>query len=118
MAFQKPETSRRARLLRRSDTAAEQRLWERLRSRRLAGLKFVRQLPVGPYCADFACRERKVIVEVDGATHGERGEVAHDATRDAFLRHEGYAVLRMWNEDVFKNIDGVLESILIAAGKI
>ena len=118
MDYLKPEQRERARQLRKSDTAAEQRLWEQLRGRRLSGLKFVRQLPIGPYIADFACRTAHLIVEVDGATHSSDEEVTYDQDRTAYLEHEGWKVLRVWNAEVFTNRDGVLETILHAAGKL
>jgi very-short-patch-repair endonuclease len=113
MAFQTPTSVNRARNLRKSDTVAERRLWEAIRNRRLAGFKFVRQLPVGPYVADFACWERKLILEVDGATHGTESELRHDEKRTAFLQAEGFRVMRCWNDDVFMNLEGVLEGILL-----
>lgn len=116
MAYTKPESVERARELRKKDTAAEQRLWERLRGRRLGGLKFVRQLAIGPYFADFACREKKLIVELDGLTHSSEEEMNYDAVRTEFLETQGYRVVRVWNVEVFKNLDGVLEGILIEAG--
>ncbi len=107
-----------SRALRRSDTEAEHRLWQDLRGRRLGGHKFVRQLPVGPFIADFACREHKLIVEVDGATHASEDELTYDERRTSFLVEQGWRVLRIWNHDVFTNRDGVCETILIAlAGK-
>jgi very-short-patch-repair endonuclease len=114
VARTKPEAVQRARSLRGGDTAAEQRLWESLRSRRLNGWKFVRQLPVGPYFADFTCRERKLIVEVDGVTHSTDAECEYDSVRSAFLAAQGYRVMRMWNSEVFENLNGVLETILLA----
>ena len=117
MAYLTPIQRERARKLRKSDTAAEQRLWESLRSRRLQNMKFVRQLPIGPYIADFACRAAGLIVEVDGATHSTAEEVAYDAARTAFLETQGYRVLRAGNHDVFTNRGGVLESIMLALGK-
>jgi very-short-patch-repair endonuclease len=76
---------RRSRELRASQTSAEQRLWAALRSRRLSGFKFVRQEPIGPYFADFVCREKKLVVEVDGATHSTGEERERDASpRDSF----------------------------------
>jgi very-short-patch-repair endonuclease len=99
------DTSRR---LRRNATIAEQRLWYQVRSRSLYGAKFVRQEPVGPYIVDFACREHRVIVEVDGGQHAEN---ERDAVRDRWLHDHGYRVLRFWNNDVIENIDGVLETI-------
>jgi very-short-patch-repair endonuclease len=99
----------RTRQLRRNSTDAEMKLWFAVRDRRLAGLKFVRQKSIGPYVVDFLCRDRKLIVEVDGGQHAES---AHDQARDAFLTAEGYSVLRFWNSDVLANIDGVLQTIL------
>ncbi|WP_421693828.1 endonuclease domain-containing protein [Aestuariivirga sp.] len=101
-----------ARRLRRHDTASEQRLWAALRDRRLHGLKFVRQLPVGSYVADFACREHRLIIEVDGATHATEEEAAYDAERTLCLHSKGWRVLRVWNEDVVRRLDAVLDSIL------
>ena len=105
---------RRARGLRREQTEAERRLWRKLRDRRLGGFKFVRQEPIGPFVADFVCRERALILEVDGATHSTDKEVASDARRTAFLEREGYRVLRATNAGVYENLDGVLETILAA----
>ncbi|MCP8883236.1 DUF559 domain-containing protein [Devosia sp. XJ19-1] len=99
----------RPRQLRRNASIAENRLWYVLRNRGLNGLKFVRQFPVGPYFADFACREAALIVELDGGQHAEN---MTDETRTAFLNAEGYAVLRFWNDEVLKYRDTVCELIL------
>ena len=104
-------TTARAQTLRAVPTDAERKLWFRLRDRRLNGAKFVQQAPVGPYFADFACRESKLIVELDGSQHVDS---AHDATRDAFLVSKGYSILRFWNDDALRAIDGVCETILAA----
>jgi very-short-patch-repair endonuclease len=101
----------KARQLRRSSTDAEMKLWFALRDRRLGGHKFVRQKPVAPYIADFICRDRKLIIEVDG---GQRSDNPHDIRRDAFLAANGYQILRFWNTDVLTNLDGVLTTILAA----
>jgi very-short-patch-repair endonuclease len=106
-----PNRTSRSRNLRRAETPAEKRLWTKLRDRRLGGLKFVRQAPIGPYYADFLCRERQLIVEVDGATHSTDAEIARDALRTAFLERVGYRVLRIQNIEIFENIDGVCETI-------
>jgi very-short-patch-repair endonuclease len=92
----------------RGQTDAETRLWFALRDRRLAGFKFVRQVSIGAYIADFVCREEKLVVEVDGGQHAEN---AADQIRDIFTRNEGYRVLRFWNSDVLANCDGVLRTI-------
>jgi len=106
--------AKRARALRRAQTEAERLLWRRLRGRGLAGFKFVRQEPIGPYFADFACRERKLVVEIDGATHSTDEEIRRDERRAAFLRAQGYAIVRFANDDVYRNLDSVLETILAA----
>ena len=105
---------RRARVLRRQQTPAEARLWSRLRDRRLAGLKFARQEPVGPFVADFVCREAKVVVEVDGATHSTDDEIARDRRRETYLEIRGFRVVRIHNEDVYRKLDDVLDTILAA----
>ena len=100
------------RALRSRQVSAEEKLWEELRNRRLSGFKFVRQLPVGAYFGDFVCRERKLIVEVDGATHGSDVEIANDSVRTSVLEGMGYRVCRITNDDVTRNIEGVLEWLL------
>jgi very-short-patch-repair endonuclease len=97
--------------LRHEQTEAERRLWYRLRDRRLAGFKFVRQKSVGPYVADVCCREARLIIERDGSQHAESG---YDAVRDAWLIEQGYRVLRFWNAEVSNNVIGVLDTILAA----
>ena len=101
----------RSRRLRRDSTNTESKLWRRLKSRQLYGLKFVRQEPVGPFTVDFVCREQRLVVEVDGGQHADS---KHDVERDRWLADHGYRVLRFWNNDVLGNIDGVLETIAIA----
>ncbi len=100
-----------ARELRITLTEAERRLWNSLRNRSLSGHKFVRQAPIGPFIADFLCRERRLVVEVDGATHSQDSEISADARRTGYMKSEGYVVMRVWNIDVFTNLDGVLETI-------
>jgi very-short-patch-repair endonuclease len=87
------------------------RLWLKLRDRRLSGFKFTRQHAVGPYMADFVCRDRKLIIEVDGGQHADN---VHDRIRDDNLGAQGYRILRFWNTDVLSNMDGVLTTILAA----
>jgi very-short-patch-repair endonuclease len=103
------ETSKRVRQLRTNATDAETKLWFAVRDRRLAGFKFVRPKSIGPYVVDLLCRDRNLIVELDG---GQNAESESDQVRDAYLASEGYRVLRFWNSDVLGNIDGVLETVL------
>ena len=94
-------------------------MWSELRARRLNGLKFVRQCPVGPYFVDFLCRELKVIVEIDGGTHSTAEEIARDEMRSTYLRLQGYRIFRAHNTEVFENIGGVCDTLLaFARGEI
>jgi very-short-patch-repair endonuclease len=102
------KTIRIARRLRVNQTGAETVLWNRIRNRQIDGHKFVRQEPILGYICDFVCRERRLIIEVDGGQHNES---ATDAIRDRRLIEEGYRVLRFWNNDVLGNIEGVLTTI-------
>ena len=102
--------TRHARAMRHQPTPAEHMLWRSLRARQ-TGAKWRRQVPIGPFIVDFFCPAACLIVEVDGATHAG-GEP--DAQRDAWLRGKGYAVLRVWNNEVTGNLDGVLRVVIDA----
>jgi very-short-patch-repair endonuclease len=108
-----PLALQRARSLRQSETEAERKLWGYLRDRRLGGYKFRRQVPVPPFVADFLCLSHLLIVEVDGATHGDQNEVQYDARRTQFLNDKGFRVHRVSNIDVFRSMTDVLDGILI-----
>ena len=82
----------------------------------MIGSHFRRQVVIGPFIADFACMGAKLIIEVDGSQHGEEANVSRDATRAKWFEAEGFRVLRYWNSDVFKNIEGVLNDIQAALG--
>jgi very-short-patch-repair endonuclease len=101
-----------ARRLRKNSTFAERRLWKYLRSRGLGDFKFVRQEPIGPYIVDFVCRERRLVIEIDGGQHATS---ARDVVRDRWLADHRYRVLRFWNNEVLGNIEGVWETIFAAA---
>ncbi len=103
-----------ARSMRFTPTEAERRLWGYLRKRSLNGFRFNRQVEVGRFIVDFLCREHRLIVEVDGATHSKANEIAYDNRRDAYLIAKGFRVHRVPNLEVFTNMDGVLEGILLA----
>ena len=103
-----------ARSLRKNETLAEKRLWEQLRNRTLEDFKFSRQVPVGSYIVDFVCREQRLVVEVDGATHSTDDELAQDNRRTEFLKSEGYDVIRFQNEEILNGMDEVLTLILQA----
>lgn len=106
-----PERTERARALRNNATPAERTLW-RLLSRYRP--KFTRQLPIGRYTADLACRAAHLVIEFDGSQHIDS---AHDERRTLFLQSEGWTVIRFWNSEVSENPDGVAEAILLKAAE-
>jgi len=88
-------------------TEAEKKIWYALRKKQL-GVEFRRQQPIGKYIVDFTCLERKLVIEVDG---GEHFNSPKDTIRDRWFDQQGYKVLRFWNPDVLKNVDGVVQTI-------
>jgi len=100
-----------ARRLRSDQTSAERKLWTALRRHGIEGFRFRRQVALFGFIVDFASFEARLIVEVDGATHSTESEVARDSRRDEILRSNGNSVLRFTNDEVFRNIEGVLETI-------
>lgn len=107
-------TVARARALRKRMTAEELTLWFQLRQLKALGWRFRRQSPEEPYILDFVCREASLVIEVDGAHHGDPKQSEYDARRDLFLREHGLTVLRFWAGDVRENLDGVITEILAA----
>ena len=105
--------NRTARKLRKNSTHAERSLWFLLRDRRLLGYKIRRQRPIGPYIADFVCIEHRLVIEVDGS---QPAESAADEFRTKWLQDNGWRVIRIWNNDITDNRDGVLEAILTVLG--
>jgi very-short-patch-repair endonuclease len=99
-----------ARTMRAAPTDAEHRLWEHLRAERLPNFKFRRQQPLGDFIIDFVCLEARLIIELDGGQHNGS---ASDVNRDEWLASQGFVVLRFWNNEVFENLEGVLERILV-----
>jgi very-short-patch-repair endonuclease len=102
--------------MRKDMTDAELKLWNALRAHRLMRLGFRRQLPVAGYIVDFACPEHHIIVEVDGSGHADAEAMAADAKRSAALASVGWKILRFWNDDVLRDIDGVCTHILRTIG--
>ena len=103
-----------AKRLRVEATLAEQKLWFQLRNRRLLGLKFRRQLPIGPYIVDFVCLEQRRVIEVDGSQHRQPEGQRHDEARTAYLNREGFRVIRVWNNEVLGQMDAVLAFIRLS----
>lgn len=112
----RPKQRSNAKSMRRVMTDAELKLWNDLRAHRLMGMGFRRQVPIGAYIADFVCSKHRIIVEVDGSQHGDNAVAIHDEARSAYLRSRGWTMLRFWNDDVLRDIDGVCRHIVIAAG--
>jgi very-short-patch-repair endonuclease len=102
----------RARELRRAMTPAERKLWSHLRDNQL-GAQFRRQHAVGPYIVDFFCAKAKLVIEVDGDSHADESQIVYDAERTQWLNEQkNYCVIRFWNNDVMKNVGGVVEQIV------
>lgn len=90
---------------------SESKLWACLRNRQLGGVRFSRQVAIGPFFADFCCRNAKLVIEIDGATHDTPEELARDTRRTAWLEAQGYRVIRLRNEELMGDLDVVLERI-------
>ncbi len=97
--------------LRKNQTPQEIILWSKLRNRGVKGLKFRRQYPIGKYITDFACFEKKIVIELDGWQHKTDEGKTHDKERSEFLKNEGFRILRFWNNEVNRNLEGVILKI-------
>jgi very-short-patch-repair endonuclease len=106
-------SSPRAKNMRQTMTNAEVILWSRLRRKQVHGVAFRRQHPIGPFIADFACWEARLVIEVDGPSHISDEAQANDAHRTDFLNQQGWQVLRVWNNDIYGNLHGVMDAISI-----
>lgn len=96
-----------ARKLRKNQTPQEYKLWQMLRNHKFHNLEFKRQYPMGDYIVDFICREKKLIIEIDGGQHNTDENIEYDAKRTEYLKSRGYKVIRFWNNDIDNNIEGV-----------
>ncbi|MFD1107558.1 endonuclease domain-containing protein [Sphingobium olei] len=97
----------KARALRNNATDAERALWQAISARKVRGIRFNRQVPIGPFICDFVARSIGLVIEVDGSQHGE--EV--DRQRTSYIEAQGFRVIRFWNHDVLGNIEGVIDEI-------
>jgi len=100
----------KAKELRKNQTVAESKLWNVVRVKQIKGLKFRRQHPIPPYFVDFICHKEQLIIELDGGQHAET--INYDKKRTKFLEPKGYTVIRFWNNDVLRNMEGVYEEII------
>lgn len=99
------------RRLRSDMTGPEIRLWSKLRARQLQGLKFRRQHGIGAYIVDFYCPEQSLVIEIDGDSHADAAQIVKDKQREKYLQSLGLRVIRYINDDIVKNLDGVLEDL-------
>ncbi|PIP64962.1 DNA methyltransferase [Candidatus Peregrinibacteria bacterium CG22_combo_CG10-13_8_21_14_all_49_11] len=105
-----------ARQLRQAGNPAEKLLWSKLRRRQFFGLKFRKQVPIGPYIVDFLCAQKRIVVEIDGDSHHETGRQEKDEKRDAYLAQRNLTVMRIGHRETLQNVDGVLENIRLLLG--
>lgn len=101
----------KSRQLRKNMTLQERKLWNIIKDRQFFGYRFRRQFPIGQYIVDFICREKKIILEIDGGQHNEDINIYYDNKRTEYLMSEGYKVIRFWNNDIDNNIEGVYEKL-------
>ena len=101
-----------ARKLRQNATRQEHKLWKELRNSQFSNFKFRRQYPIGHYIVDFVCIEKLLIIEIDGGQHNEDACIFYDCERTKYLNSRGFKVIRFWNSDVDKNLEGVCIEIL------
>ena len=109
--YYNPNNLKNAKKMRSNMTPAETKMWRILRGKRFQDLKFKRQVLIGNYIVDFLCENKKIIIEIDGGQHNEELNIQSDNNRTHYLENNGYKVLRFWNDEVMKNIDGVMEVI-------
>ena len=112
------KAARHAKALRTTMPDAEVILWSFLKKGRQGGLRFRRQHPLGPYITDFACIAARLVIEVDGPTHWTDEGRSHDRRRTAYLEANGWRVVRICNEDIYRNLDAVLEHIAICTAPL
>jgi very-short-patch-repair endonuclease len=111
MRDQETKSRSNAKVLRGKMTNAEVILWSRLRRGQIHGVKFRRQHPIGPFIADFASMEMRLVIEVDGPSHVGERNMQRDQVRESYLRQADWEVFRVWNNEIYTNLRGVIEVI-------
>jgi very-short-patch-repair endonuclease len=111
------QVHRVARMLRRNSTRPEKKLWDRVRAGQLDGFRFRRQFPIGEFIVDFCCRERGLVIKLDGSQHADPIAAAQDRERTRLISARGNRVIRFWNEDILRTLDGVVELIFAELGQ-
>lgn len=102
----------KAAFLRKNLTLQEKKLWNIIRNKQINNYKFLRQYIIGNYIVDFVCREKKLIIEIDGGQHNESSKTEYDNKRTKYFESLGFKVLRFWNNEIDDNIEGVYEELL------
>ena len=105
------DLKQKARELRKNMTPQERKLWNILKNRQFYGYRFRRQFPIERYIVDFVCREKKIVIELDGGQHNHPDEIQYDIERTSVLNSEGYQVIRFWNSDIDRNLLGVYKKL-------
>jgi len=100
-----------ARNLRKNQTEQEKKVWNLLRNQQFYGFKFRRQYPIGNYIVDFVCKEKKIIIEIDGGQHNIKENIYKDNERTKYLEMKGYKIIRFWNNDINNNLEGVFKKL-------
>ena len=101
----------RAKELRTNMTVQERKLWQIIRNRKFYGYRFLRQYIIGNYIVDFLCKEKNIIIEIDGGQHNQIDDINYDNKRTEYLNSKGYIVIRFWNNDVDNNMQGVFDKL-------
>ncbi len=112
LIFNRKILNKRRSHLRKSQTAAENRIWSRVRRKQLLGYKFFRQFSIGNYIVDFYCPKKRLVIELDGSQHLDPVIQQYDIKRNKYLNDLGLKILRFWDNDVLARTDSVLEEII------
>ncbi|MEK7497027.1 MAG: endonuclease domain-containing protein [Patescibacteria group bacterium] len=116
--YNSPSLKKKRQTLRHNQTPTEQLLWQKLRNKQILGVKFYRQYSIGNYILDFYCPYYKLAIELDGSQHLVETKIQHDSERTIFLNNYGVRVLRFYNNDIFNNLNGILEKIIDEIDKL
>ncbi len=108
----------KSRELRKNMTPQEKKVWNLLKNRQFYGFRFRRQCPLGSYIVDFVCREKKIIIEIDGGQHNHDDDKEYDKKRTEYLKSLGFRVIRFWNNDIDKNLEGVYRKLQMEFGEL
>ena len=106
-----PTQKENARYLRKNMTSQERKVWDVIRNRQFYGYRFLRQYVIGVYIVDFICREKKLIIEIDGGQHNEPKNLEYDKQRSLYLESKGYRIIRFWNNEIDNNLTGVYQQL-------